>query len=450
MYTAVYMHDIVSFMLHRKQVLCEIRAPSHYDTSHPHFCIYKLLQFLFCVTFIICFSRALSTFHLQAVVRQICTTVNSHFQLLAAQQEARERAKQSQVQQQMKPKMIKRISAIESPKKTSPPTTPRERSPTRKISPSKSKRVAPRQPSPEVPMETGEQFDFDFSTNQEWILHDWSTSSVPPQQTEESELLQEIGQQFLAVAKEPSRRRAQPRYGPNLKRLSVEHAPSGGFMGKKKAQNRAAQHHYMSVESDEMVQPLHRTETKKHDGNVVTQTLEDTTGISVSDYPDIVLVKNKPRTSVITADLTPKTSPKHASPSKQPASSPQRGVPAPPRPPASQGPPAPPPPPGAPAPPPPPPVAAADPNTEVVLRSPSKEKREDRSVLHTSLLLESMEEGELETRIDGNGGSAVLIQTTMGEKETALVGTPTTLLPASELKEYEDSEKKMNDVKEDR
>ncbi len=53
----------------------------------------------------------------------------------------------------------------------------------------------------------------------------------------------------------------------------------------------------------------------------------------------------------------------------------------------------------------------------------------------------------METRIDGNGGSAFLIQTTMGEKETVLMGTPTTLLSANQLKKYEDDTERENNKK---
>ena len=73
--------------------------------------------------------------------------------------------------------------------------------------------------------------------------------------------------------------------------------------------------------------------------------------------------------------------------------------------------------------------------------APNTPKSPERSILRTSVLLESMEEGEMETRIDGSRGHSFLVQTTMSEKETALVGRPTTLLPASELKKYQDSQK---------
>lgn len=65
------------------------------------------------------------------------------------------------------------------------------------------------------------------------------------------------------------------------------------------------------------------------------------------------------------------------------------------------------------------------------------------NVLRTSLLLETMEEGEKETRIDGDGKEAVLVQTTMGEKETAIVGSKgcAMLLRTSELTQYEEEDR---------
>ena len=39
-------------------------------------------------------------------------------------------------------------------------------------------------------------------------------------------------------------------------------------------------------------------------------------------------------------------------------------------------------------------------------------------------------------RIDGGSEGATLLKTSMGEKETALVGLPTLLMPANELEKY--------------
>lgn len=302
-------------------------------------------------------------------------------------------------------------------------------------------------PYKEVMMETS-NFDVLDYPKQDWILRDWSTSLQPASvPTEESELLEEIGRQFMAVTKEPSRRRTGAQaHGPNLKRLSSDHLPAGsGSIGKKKARNRAAHHSpsklrsdesTLSVESMDMVQPLNKNEAKKHDGNVVTQHLEDTTGVQVPDYPELFVTKSKTRSSIMDSEstFTPETSPKHA------VEEPDGLV---------TGPFIPPPPPAdglvSPIIPPPPVEAFKDDSgsPEKVPPSPGKNPSipasPHRSVLHTSLLLETMEEGEVETRIDGSGGSAVLLQTTMGEKETVLVGNPTTLLSASELGEYEKS-----------
>ena len=358
--------------------------------------------------------------------------------MLAAQQEARERAQQSQVQQQVKPKMLKRMSAAERGSPGNPPqdTSPKRSSPTgQKPQPKvtkSDKQESSKLPHKEVMMDTS---NFDYP-KQDWILRDWSTSLQPASvPTEESELLDEIGRQFMAISKEPSRRRTGAQaHGPNLKRLSTDHLPAGrGSIGKKKARNRAAHHSpsklrsddsTMSVDTMEMVQPLSRNEAKKHDGNVVTQQLEDATGVQVPDYPELFVTKGKTRTSIMGSEstFTPKTSPEHAL--EEPDGLVGPNVPPPPAV-AFEGDS------GSPE------KAPPSPEKDLATEGPFTPASPQRSVLHTSLLLETMEEGEMETRIDGNGGSAVLLQTTMGEKETALVGYPTTLLPASELGEYE-------------
>lgn len=291
----------------------------------------------------------------KAMVRQICGQVSEQFHGVMLQRQAEEQQQRPEDSQQVKAKMLKRLSKPE-------PAKP-------------SRRASPESESPRAAMEVSQK---QSSPRQH----------LPPPSSSGDDIMEEIGRHFMAVVtKEPSHRqpRAQGSRGPSVQRLNIEAS------GRK---NKAGRVSDDSIA--ELLPPIAPGKVAKHDGNVVTQRLQDTTGIKVKEKKmnDYLVPKGKQR-----ALLNPVPSPQVV---KMKVGSP----------------------------------------------SPPKEQRPkstESNVLRTSLLLEKMEEGEKETRIDGDGKEAILFQTTMGEKETAIVGNQgkAMLLPTSELSQYQEDEKKM-------
>lgn len=404
------------------------------------------------------------------MVRQICSVVSGHFQLLLTQQEARQRQQQQQQQQQVKAKMLKRLSVDKTEQKMksekpSPPKPQPEHAPDVSISTDIVEQPSSYSDIPELP-------------GQDWILRDWSTSPQPSPSTE-GELLEEIGRQFMAITKEPSRRiPASQMQGPRLKRLSV--GPEGGSLSKKRRQpsrpapSRPApsrpldkvKQEDLSRSQDslgELVPPIQSTKIEKHDGAILIQPLEDTTGIKVPDSPELYIAKSKTRLS-LEGSFPPSSSnsqttiePMEVAPVELSTAKAQKNnAPAPPEP--------------------------MDTETHHLLQATTMEEGQSGahhspqdttveesqsgthhspqdttmeegqtdseskqgSVLRTSLLLESKEEGDKETRIDGDASGTILLQTVMSEKETAIVGREgkAVLLPASNLQQYEQEEEK--------
>ena len=232
--------------------------------------------------------------------------------------------------------------------------------------------------------------EFEYSENagsQQELPEDWSTSTLPQATTppmpdilpEQNEVMEEIGRHFSAITKDPSRRRGGGNArGPNVKRLSAA-GLQGSANRRRKALLSPAAESMDSVE--DLVPPLKLNVVKKHSGIKVTQDLEDTEGIQLEDSFDMLIPRGKSRRSVLDVDN----------------------------------------------------FVQSDAHEPMDVPS----ERQEDSVLHTSLLLETMEEGEVETRIDGDESGTVLVQTHMSEKETAIVGEEghAALLPASELHE---------------
>lgn len=323
------------------------------------------------------------------VVRQICSTVNEQFQLLLAQEEAKQRYHQSQLeqqqQQQVKPKMLKRMSASEKNDKQSRAASRKASHHTEQSDISSSRLISVQSTlSPPQPML--EPFSF-------------TQESDPATNPGTEQLLDEIGQQFLSVTKEPSRRRTAAQvHGPKLKRLSSGvQEPVGKIAHLKQSPTR-----YDSEESvGEMVSPLRISHIEKHDGNIVSQDLQSTEGVKVPDDYDLFVTRSKTRMSILDFDQNPPFEPPQDGPSDIVV---------------------------------PPEVGFQNPIETI-----STEESPQHNVLRTSLILETMEDGEVETRIDGDGTATVLVQSFMGEKETAIVSKDghTMLLPASELSKYE-------------
>lgn len=205
-------------------------------------------------------------------------------------------------------------------------------------------------------------------SGQDLILHDWSTSlSTQVPSYPEEELLDEIGRYFTAISKEPSRARsrrtAAGAHGPKLKRLSMQGA--GGSLKGGKAAHRSPDrlkvvadpklcHSQDSI--DGLLPPLQVNQVQHHDGQVVSQPLEDTTGVKLPDSPELFVTKSKTRLSIMDVDL-----------GSRPGSTTQV------------------------------PKAVSEPMETSVPSSPSNPSA-PTSPLRTSLLLETKEEGDKETK----------------------------------------------------
>ena len=313
---------------------------------------------------------------------------------------------QQQQSQAVKPIMLKRLStpAME-------PQAAAKKDKKKKIS--KQKQSPKNEQFPSPAHESVSEFEFsDLSGSHPEVLTDWSTSlhqMTPPQpdiSPEREDILQEIGRHFSAITKESSRRRAgggiggHPR-GPNVKRLSAT-----GLQGSANRRRAIFGPAAESMESvDDLVPPLQLNVVKQHSGNRVTQELGNTEDIELRDDFDMLVPRGRSRRSVLDQDNFNTVEPMEIAGAAQPMDS-------------------------------------AFSEEQQQLPQPETEGSPDNSVLHTSLLLETMEEGEVETRIDGDESGTVLVQTHMSEKETVIVGEEghAALLPASELESEGQSE----------
>lgn len=343
------------------------------------------------------------------MVRQIVSAVNDQFQHLLAEQEARRIQLLQQQQQQnqaVKPIMLKRLAT---PVTAAPePQAAKKKGRKKKLSRQKQSPKDEQYPSPAH--ESVSEFEFsDLSGSHPEALVDWSTHQIssssppPPSSTEEQDvspererILQEIGRQFSAITKEPSQRRAGwgggRGRGPNVKRLSAA-GLQGSANRRRMAQFGPPSDSMESI--DDLVPPLKLSVVKQHSGNRVTQELGDTDNIELRDDFDMLVPRGKSRSSVLDQDSFRRldtVEPMESGEATQPMNSTFKEI--------------------------------------------------GDSVLHISLLLETMEEGEVETRIDGDESGTVLIKTHMSEKETAIVGEEghAALLPASELGQYKSGE----------
>ena len=262
--------------------------------------------------------------------------------------------------------------------------------------------------------------DFEFSdlsgSNQE-VLADWSTHQMgsshhqQPQQDdnlspETKEILQEIGRHFSAITKEPSRRRVAGRgaggrgHGPNVKRLSA--AGLQGSVNRRRAQLLPSAESMESV--NDLVPPLRMNVVKQHSGNRVTQEIGNTDDVELRDGFDVLVPRGKSRVSVLDQDSFKRLHTVEAI--------------------EVQG--------------------ATHPMSSTFLEDPEGPyEMGGYGVLHTSLLLETREEGEVETTIGGDESGTTLIQTHFSsKKETVIDGKDghATLFPASELGQYQAEE----------
>ena len=282
--------------------------------------------------------------------------------------------------------------------------------------------------------QSSSNFDIPELPEQDWILstnlRDWSTN-LHPEPSDENEVLEEISRQFSAIAKEPSRRRLPTQIqGPRLKRLSV--GPEGGSLTKRKKQSSQSQDRVLerklssSQESfDELLPPIQSTKIEKHDMIILTQPLEDTTSIKLPDHPELFVTKSRARLSLDGSFPPSASNSQHTLEQMEvtptPSSVARASVP-----PERMD-------------------TATHPTlpTTPIEDNRTNKEQEESTVLRTSLLLETKEEGDKETRIDGDDSGTILLQTVMSEKETAIVGREgrAVLLPASNLHQYEQEEK---------
>ena len=310
---------------------------------------------------------------------------------------------QQQQSQAVRPIMLKRLStpAVAAPE----PQAAGKKEKKKKLS--KQKQSPKNEQFPSPAHESVSEFEFsDLSGSHPEVFADWSThhqiTPLSQQQDispEREEILQEIGRQFSAITKEPSRRRAGGGgaggrgRGPNVKRLSAT-----GLQGSANRRKALFGPSAESMESiDDLVPPLQLNVVKHHSGNRITQELGNTDDIELRDDFDVLVPRGKSRSSVLDRESFRQLVTVEPMEITQPMNSTFREE-----------------------------------------QQPLHDDREgspEHSILHTSLLLETMEEGEVETRIDGDESGTVLIQTHMSEKETAIVGEEghAALLPASEL-----------------
>lgn len=285
----------------------------------------------------------------------------------------------------------------------------------------KKKKISKQKPSPKTkPLpspahESVSEFEFaDLSGSQQELPANWSTSTLQETSNqlevdispERGEILEEIGRHFSAITKDPSRRRAGGyAYGPKVKRLSAIGVQGSAGRRRRALLSPAAE----SMESvEELVPPLKMNIVKTHTENRVTQELESTDCVELEDSFDVLIPRGKSRQSVLGNGSFVQF--EEAETLDPVSNAPQ------------------------------PMDAASSEQRQQTLDE--AEGSPEPSILHTSLLLETMEEGEVETRIDGDESGAILVQTHMSEKETAIVGEEghAALLPASELGENENEQ----------
>ena len=281
-------------------------------------------------------------------MRQICALVSEHFRGLLLQMEAEKQSREEETRQ-VRAKMLKRLSTSEV-HRTSPRAT-RDHG-------GKKKQQAKKSPG------RAGQEEVHTPPSRASTLGETLENLEAELAQEEDSLALEIGRHFAAITKEPSHR-CRGRDG-NLKRLS-----SGGSASR----TRIKRHDSLCDSTSDLVSPLRVSIPGKHNGNVLTQDLEDTTGVHLKQNQDFLAPKKSQRASLV--DM----------------------------------------------------LSAA------VTRRPSKGRKNKSTQSRFSMYLEKMEEGEKETRIDGDGSTNFLVQTTMGDKETAILGEDgkAELLPASQL-----------------
>ena len=289
-----------------------------------------------------------------------------------------EKQRKNEEAQQVKAKMLKRLSTTETPRASPDRASPRRDSTSPDQSRQKrSKKSSPKKSSPKQARRRGEGVVASPSRGSTLgeTLQDLE-AELAQATNEEDSIAQEIGRHFAVITKDPSHRhRGKGARGDGkLKRLSTGSASRIKIVSKDS----------LSDSIPDLLPPLSVARPGKHDGKVLTQQLEDTTGVQVRQRNDYLVLKKSQRASIadmLSAGISKKKSRKAKAVGQANANENQR----------------------------------------------------------ISLYSEKMAEGEKETRIDGDGKTNFLVQTTMSEKETAILGEQgnAELLPASQLENYE-------------
>jgi len=261
-----------------------------------------------------------------------------------------EKQSREEESRQVRAKMLKRLSTCETPK-----TSPDRASPT---DGGKNKQA-------KKPQGRGGQEEVHTPPSRASTLGETLENLEAELAQEEDSLALEIGRHFALITKDPSHQHRGHRG--SLKRLS-----SGGSASRRKIK----EYDSLSDSTSNLVSPLSVSKPGRHNGKVLTQNLEDTTGVQLKQNQDLLVPKKSQRVSL--TDM----------------------------------------------------LAAA------ILRRPSKGRKSKSSPqANFGMYVEQIKEGEKETRIDGDGRTNFLVQTTMGDKETAILGEDgnAELLPACQI-----------------
>lgn len=250
-------------------------------------------------------------FILQAIIRDVCSSVNEQFMHLVAQEEERRRQAREAAalsQTPVRSKMLKRISRVATDQITS------SSSAAGGVAVKKGKKLGRKFLKRQSPrgQNTGGQGTVDKRNrmrssveeraDSDFILLPLNTSDVSdrsgdgtgPSSEGNEGVVEEIGRQFSAISKMPSRRAGGHPRGPKLKRLSKTEQSS--LSKRMLSLNIPSGGDSLASSVTELLPPLNITRpVSRHDGNVITQELESTEGVQLPDIHDLLSGRSKTR-----------------------------------------------------------------------------------------------------------------------------------------------------------
>ena len=249
---------------------------------------------------------------LQSVVRDVCSSVNEQFLHLVEKEEERQRQEEqaaAQSQAPVKTKMLRRLSKAAAEQQT---TTMEKKGSKKKKEDKKTGKkgesMGGRKTKKEKTRSTVEERadrDFVLIPLDSSDLSGTSQGTGSPVDLKGDEgLAEEIGKQFLAVTKTPSavkggRKLGKKLRGPKLKRLSTTESGSLSKRARNLLSINQSMESFDNVSTVELLPPLAVSKSPaKHDGNVVTQKLANTDGIRVPDVLDYLSSHSRTRLTV--------------------------------------------------------------------------------------------------------------------------------------------------------